>query len=476
MEARFPHPRHPGRIGRAFGNLKVRLKLVVLHNFLFLLLAAATYFTLIPIFEQRVEGARAREGSLVKQLFQSNMQLPNLPQLSIYSIQEGSPESLGIGKDVLAWLDEHPEQVYGDASKSNFLIRKTAVGSYRILPLPHSFYEDAVRRAKYALFLTLGLIYLLTVLLLELFILPLYVYRPLRVMLAADEATREGDLPNEMIEPAEITDDEIGQIMTSRNETVAELRRHEYELQRALTELEEKNRLLEAAKRNLEQQDRLVSLGLLSASVAHDMNPPLSVLQGSIERLQETLTDAPAQERLGRMARVASRLKTISESLLDFARVRKPVLGNVALRLLVDESWQLVAIDEKAKSAVFQNEVPEETMVRGNPDRLAQVFVNLLRNALNATPSEALITITTENAQDARGKWVLVRVDDNGPGIPKELLPEIFEAFITTRLDSRGTGLGLTVAEGIVHQHGGIIEASNRPGGGARLEVTLPGV
>ena len=86
MEAPFPHPRHPGRIGRAFGNLKVRLKLVVLHNFLFLLLAAATYLTLIPIFEQRVEGARAREGSLVKHLFQSDMQLPNLPQLSIYSI------------------------------------------------------------------------------------------------------------------------------------------------------------------------------------------------------------------------------------------------------------------------------------------------------------------------------------------------------------------------------------------------------
>ena len=476
MEVRFPPPRHPGRIVRAFGNLKVRLKLMVVHNFLFLLLAAATYFTLIPIFEQRVEGARAREGSLVKQLFQSDMELPNLPQLSIYSIQEGSPESLGIGGEVQAWLDEHPGQVYGDASKSNFLIRKTANGSYRILPLPHSFYEDAVRRAKYALFVTLGLIYVLTVLLLEFFVLPVYVYRPLSVMLAADEATREGDVLNEMIDDGEINDDEIGQIMMSRNETVGELRRHEYELKRALSELEEKNRLLEAAKRNLEQQDRLVSLGLLSASVAHEMNTPLSVLQGSIERLQETLTEPATQERLNRMGRVASRLKTISESLLDFARVRKPVLGNVLLRQLVDESWQLVAIDEKAKSASFHNEVPVATMVRGNPDRLAQVFVNLLRNALNATPAEAEITITSENAADARGKWVFVRIDDNGEGIPEELLTEIFEAFITTRLDSRGTGLGLTVAEGIVHQHGGIIEASNRPGGGARLEVTLPGV
>jgi signal transduction histidine kinase len=65
-------------------------------------------------------------------------------------------------------------------------------------------------------------------------------------------------------------------------------------------------------------------------------------------------------------------------------------------------------------------------------------------------------------------------VEDDGPGIPAELLPNIFEAFVTTRLDARGTGLGLAVAEGIVSQHGGTIEASNRPGGGARLEVRLP--
>jgi signal transduction histidine kinase len=69
---------------------------------------------------------------------------------------------------------------------------------------------------------------------------------------------------------------------------------------------------------------------------------------------------------------------------------------------------------------------------------------------------------------------VSIRVEDNGPGIPPEVLPEIFEAFVTTRLDARGTGLGLTVAEGIISQHGGTIAASNRPGGGAALVVRLP--
>ena len=65
-------------------------------------------------------------------------------------------------------------------------------------------------------------------------------------------------------------------------------------------------------------------------------------------------------------------------------------------------------------------------------------------------------------------------VEDNGPGIPEHVLPDIFEAFITTRLDSRGTGLGLTVSEGIIQQHGGTINASNNPGGGARIEIRLP--
>jgi signal transduction histidine kinase len=65
-------------------------------------------------------------------------------------------------------------------------------------------------------------------------------------------------------------------------------------------------------------------------------------------------------------------------------------------------------------------------------------------------------------------------VDDDGPGIPEDVLPNIFEAFVTSRLDSRGTGLGLTVAEGIVHQHGGALTACNRPEGGARLEVKMP--
>ncbi len=384
---------------RVFGNLKVRPKLMVLHNLFFLVLTCAAYFSLIPLFEKQVADAQARELSILQQ----------------------NPSSL---QDLTAR-------------------RET--------------YAEAVARARLTLFLVLGSIYVLAVVVLESAIMPLYVYRPLRRMLEADAATQEGDRDREMIPPEEILGDEIGQIMRSRNETVAALRRREDELAAAL--------------RRLEEQDRLVSLGLLSASVAHELNTPLAVLNGSIEKLIETTEDQPSLDRLARMQRVAKRLQRISESLVDFSRVRNQQMGPVTLRPLIEEAWGLVAIDDKSAAVEFADHVPPDAAVIGNPDRLVQVFVNLLRNALNAVESGAG-KIEVRSRSGPRG--VTISVEDNGRGIPREVLPDIFDAFVTTRLDARGTGLGLTVAEGIVTQHGGAISAGNRAEGGARLEVTLP--
>jgi len=386
-------------VTKFFGNLKVRPKLMVLHNLFFLVLTCAAYFSLIPLFEKLVADARAREVSIIQQL----------------------PHNAGEVK------------------------------------LSQQSYQSAVTRAKLTLFLILGSIYILAVLLLESAIMPLYVYRPLRRMLEADTATQAGDRDREMIPPEEIMGDEIGQIMRSRNETVAALRRQEDELATAL--------------RRLEEQDRLVSLGLLSASVAHELNTPLAVLNGSIEKLIETTTDPHTLERLERMKRVAQRLQRISESLVDFSKVRSTRMEPIAIRPLVDEAWGLVAIDEKASRIEFLNAIEPEDRVIGNPDRLIQVFVNLLRNAVNAIegPSGRIEV----NARKQKGR-TLITIEDNGRGISADILPDIFDAFVTTRLDARGTGLGLTVAHGIVTQHGGTITASNRPEGGARLEVSLP--
>lgn len=390
-------------IGRAFGNLRVRPKLIVLHNLFFLVLASAAYFSLIPLYQQLVTDTRAPSAEALEP------------------------------------------------------------GSQRLQPVRPSE-REALTQAHVRLFLVLGVIYLLAVLLLETTIMPLYVYRPLRRMLQADAATRDGDRERELIPPEEILGDEIGQIMTSRNETVSALRKREDELATAL--------------RRLEEQDRLVSLGLLSASVAHELNTPLAVLAGSIEKLIETTEDPHTQDRLARMQRVTQRLRRISESLVDFSRVRQTHMEPTTLRPLVDEAWSLVAIDEKSSHVEFRNQSHAEHLVTGNSDRLLQVFVNLLRNALNAIEASGTrggrIDVTTRREKRNNHPIIVLTVEDNGAGIPAHVLPGIFDAFVSTRLDAHGTGLGLTVSEGIITQHGGTISACNRPEGGARLEVCLP--
>ena len=376
---------------------------MVLHNLFFLVLTTAAYFSLIPLYEQLVTDTRAREVVLEK-----------------------SPT----------------------ASANAQAARRSQ--------------QSALTQARVRLFLVLGIIYLLAVVVLEAAIMPWYVYRPLRRMLAADSATQAGDREGELIPESEIMGDEIGQIMRSRNDTVETLRKREDELATAL--------------RRIEEQDRLVSLGLLSASVAHELNTPLAVLAGSIEKLIETNPDSHTQDRLARMQRVTHRLRRISESLVDFSRVRKTQMEPTALRPLIEEAWTLVAIDEKSSHVEFLNHASADHRVIGNPDRLLQVFVNLLRNALNAIGLDAVghIEVHTRREQRDGRPSIVLTVEDNGQGIPAYVLPDIFDAFVTTRLDAHGTGLGLTVAEGIITQHGGTIAASNRPQGGARLEVCLP--
>ncbi len=342
--------------------------------------------------------------------------------------------------------------------------------------LSGAIYLVAMGRTRLGLIAVLAAGYGLAVLLLELLIMPVYVYRPLGLLLRADESSRRGDRDHELIASALISDDELGQIMRSRNAAITELRKRESDLAEALAALERKNEMLDAARQSLADQDRLASVGLMSASIAHELNTPLAVLHGSVEKLRETVKDAAALERLARMQRVTERLRKISGNLLDFARPPRYVVAPVEIRGIVEEAWGLVSIDEKAAAVRFENGLPAGDLVTGDTDRLVQVFVNLLRNALGAVKAGGSIRVHSRRITAESRAWEVIDVDDDGPGIPAEVLPQIFEAFVTSRLDARGTGLGLTVAAGIVQQHAGAIEASNRPAGGARLEVRLPAV
>ncbi|GAB4403702.1 MAG: hypothetical protein OHK0021_16330 [Bryobacter sp.] len=457
----------PSQLGRRasllFGNLRLRPKLLILHNLFFLILAAAVYFSVIPLFEKRVASAKQREFTLLGQLFADERYIPALQLMGIYHYRQADAATLAMPRVALEYLETHPEEVYIAPTVTDTIYRRAPIaGLYRSLTIPEVYYDGLVTRAKYTLFIVLAILYLLAILLLELVIMPTYVYRRIDAYRSADEAARQGDRERELIPEGEILADEIGDLMVSRNETMARLRRQ--------------NEELEAARAKLLEQDRLASLGLLSASVAHELNTPLAVLQGYIEKFAEEQQSAQNEERLRRMLKMTQRLRRISESLVGFSRVRRQENESIAAAALAEEAWQIASIDEKSGRVRFRNECAEGHWIYGNADRLLQVFLNVIRNALQAVPEQGGEIRVCSQGLRAEGKqMIVVRVEDNGPGIPPEVLPGIFDAFVSTRLDSKGTGLGLTVSEGIVKQHGGSIVAANRPEGGAVLEIRLPG-
>ena len=219
-----------------------------MHNFFFFVLAVSVYSSVIPLFSSHID------------------------------FVEGPANQVGLPAEGQQYL-RRPSALGMWPEANGTLIRNAgAAGVYRRISLPHEFDHGALGHARTGLFLVLGTIYLLSIVVLEFIIMPQYVYQPLTLMLKADEATQHDDREHEMIDAEFILDDEIGQIMHSRNATVAQLRRQEDDLANALQKLEE--------------QDRLVSLGLLSTSVAHELNTPLAVLQGSIEKLLETKQDS----------------------------------------------------------------------------------------------------------------------------------------------------------------------------------------
>ena len=379
----LPPPRAP-----RFRDLRVRAKLMVLHNVFFLVLTAGVYYSVIPLVEQHVVAQRS-----------------------------------------------------GGAASAE---RASGV----------------VREARLRLFAALGLIYVLAVLVLELLIMPRYVYRPIQATLDADESVQEGDRDHELIQARAIPGDEIGDIMRSRNATVRKLREKEAGLELALARLGElaqdlrrKNEQLETARRGMAAQDRLATIGLLSASVAHEINTPLSVLRGSIEQLLETASDPQTRERLTRIRRVADRLNRISESLLDFSSTRRPPhTAPVNLRAVVDEAWGLLALDERAAAVAFHNEIPRQCEAPGDEDRLMQVFVNLLKNGVYAMDSAGDIVVRARQDHTDVGDWVIIEVDDDGPASRPTLRTLRGVRLIAAGFPRHGSGL--TVAEGIVEQHG----------------------
>jgi len=468
--------------------MRIRKKLIILHTAFSLALGAALLLVVRPAVQEVVEQAEARECTVVVELLAA---APDEAQRAILresvsanvSVGVGSALELGLDPALVAQARHAPGSVVVGTSSAGWpraALWDPEAEQYLSASTRQTAARTGVARLYGLLVIAVVGVYVLIAAVLEVFVLPREVYQPIRRMLEADEAVQSGDREHELIPPEQIAADELGEIMRSRNESVRKLRRQEEALADALERLEvvandlrRKNHLLETARRNMADQDRLASLGMMSAGLAHELNTPLAVLKGCVEGLRET--DRPIdQAQVELMLRVVSRLERLSESLLDFARVRPPATEAVDLRQVVEEAWTLVRLDREVRDIELADETPSGATVQGDPDRFVQVFVNLLRNAADAMNGSGEIRVEAEHFRREGRDWVSVTITDDGPGIHPDVLPGLFEPFTSTRLDARGTGLGLAVAEGIVREHHGLILARNRPEGGAQFEVMLP--
>lgn len=265
-------------------------------------------------------------------------------------------------------------------------------------------------------------------------------------------------------------DDEIGRLALHLDELLTTLQRWNVELDQKVAE---RTQQLKQTQQQLVRSEKLATVGQLTASIAHEVNNPIAVIQGNLDLVRELLP-APAaaavRTELDLVDEQIERMRLIVTRLLQFARPGDFAGYVEALdpRAVLDDSLVLVNHLLARGGIVVQRALQPVRAVAANRQELQQVLVNLLVNAIQAMPSGGTLLLATRDD----GEMVEISVSDTGPGLPAELLPQLFQPFVTRKPD--GTGLGLWISRGIVERYGGDIVAANRSDGrGAVFTVRL---
>ena len=230
------------------------------------------------------------------------------------------------------------------------------------------------------------------------------------------------------------------------------------------------------AQRQLIQSDKLASLGRLAAGVAHEINNPLTgVLTYSSFLLKRANGNADMKNDLEVIVRETKRCREIVKGLLDFARQVPVQKTQVAIPAVIEHVLTIIDNQLRLKKARVQKEIAANLpTIHADANQMEQVFMNLLVNAADAVENEGgEIVVTAERRQADSKEFLEVKIHDNGCGIPREDLTEIFEPFYSTK-GQKGTGLGLAVVWGIIEKHGGKITVDSETGKGTRFTVRLP--
>jgi two-component system NtrC family sensor kinase len=309
-----------------------------------------------------------------------------------------------------------------------------------------------------------------------------FVGRPVRELISATRQVAEMDLERPVVVHSRDELGELGGAFDLMRERLVGARREIQEFTRSLEEkVAERTKELAATRENLERAERLASLGRLCASVAHEVNNPLTGVLNFSRLLRRILTDegVPAERRrefrdyLEQVIAEASRAGRIVTDLLVFSRGQRAVPAPGDLNQVVRQSIAALRprLSDLGMEAVLDLDEGLPPVPVDGP-RIQQLLANLVGNAAEAKPKSGRVRVATRLAEG--GAVAVLTVEDDGQGIRPEHLSRVFEPFFTTKEVGQGTGLGLAVVYGIVETHGGRIDVRSTPGESTIFTVRLP--
>jgi len=306
-----------------------------------------------------------------------------------------------------------------------------------------------------------------------------HVVRPVGALVAATHRVAREDLDAEVPETFE---GELGLLAGSFNAMTRSLRVARADLQALLDQLErrveERSDALTAAHHDLVRSEKLASLGKLTASIAHEINNPISGIMTFARLIGRTLEQGPPDDatrktllrNLRLVERESERCSDIVRNLLDFAHERPLSVAELSPDAVVEDALLLVHNQLQIQGVTVTRRLGQLPHVLGDFGLLRQACVNVLMNACEAMPFQG--TLLVETTLEADGQEYQLAFQDSGPGIPRERLARVFDPFFSTK--ERGAGLGLSVVHGIVQQHGGRVLIESEEGKGTRVALRLP--
>jgi len=251
---------------------------------------------------------------------------------------------------------------------------------------------------------------------------------------------------------------------------------------RDITERRENQLALERTQEQLAQAQKMDALGQLTGGIAHDFNNVLMIVSGYTQYLKGRLSDEKDKRAVDAIEIAAGRAENLTRQLLTFAR-RQPLNPKTVVLAECLESFRDVLAASVAGNVTFNIELAEDLWpVTIDVNEFEVAVINLLVNARDAMPSGGVIRIRGRNSSlhgyndlpQLRGDFVVLDVQDNGIGIPQEIMPKVFDPFFTTKETDKGTGLGLSQVYGFAHQSGGTVKISSRVGSGTTVTLYLP--